>query len=182
MANKIYNKTNFHSHTFSIWKEVPIEEIQELKLHFKSKHDSQYYFTTDGVYRFSDHWGRVANCHWRLVPLSHFKNQENKVAFANWSDFYSNDDTAKLFFIKVNKETQEVNFYHKHTAETKENVVFRNAKETAKTIRIIKEVLSETDWAKYLNYTDLEALRKEIVNKLLNSEKSFLEIKKRFLV
>ena len=178
---KSYNKTNFHSHTFCIWKEVPVAEIQELKLHFKSKHDSQYYFTTDGVYRLSDHWGRVANCQWRLIPLTHFKNQKNTVAYANWSDFYSNDDSAKLFFIKVNENTQEVNFYHKNTAETKENVVFRNAKETAKTIRLIKEVLTETDWAKYLNYSDLEVLRKEVVSELLYSNKAFLEIKKKYL-
>lgn len=177
---KNYNNTNFHSHTFCIWKEVPATEIQELKLHFKSKHDSQYYFTNDGVYRLSDHWGRVANCHWRLIPLTHFKNQRNTVAFANWSDFYSNDDSAKLFFIKVNEATQEVNFYHKQTAETTENLVFRNAKETAKTIRTIKEVLTETDWAKHLNFDDLEKLRKEVVEDLVNSTKTFLEIKKRY--
>lgn len=181
MANIIYNKINFHSHTFCIWKEVPVAEIQELKLHFKSKHDSQYYFTTDGVYRLSDHWGRVANCHWRLIPLTHFKNQKNTVAFANWSDFYSNDDSVKLFFIKVNEATKEVNFYHKHTAVTIENLVLRNAKETAKTIRLIKEVLTETNWAKHLNYNDLDVLRKEVVNELVNSEKSFLEIKKPYL-
>ena len=179
MANKNYNKTNFHSHTFCIWKEVPVTEIQELKLHFKSKHNSQYYFTSDGVYRLSDHWGRVANCHWRLIPLTHFKNQKNTIAYANWSDFYANDDSAKLFFIKVNEITHEVNFFHKHTAETKENMVFRNAKETAKTTRIIKEVLTETDWAKYLNFDDLDVLRKEVVYELVNSGKSLLEIKKR---
>jgi len=178
---KSYTKINFHSHTFCIWKEVPVTEIQELKLHFKSKHESQYYFTNEGVYRLSDHWGRVANCHWRLIPLTHFKNQKNTVAFANWSDFYSNDDAAKLFFIKVNLESQEVNFYHKHTAEATENVVFRNAKETAKVIRTLKEVLTEIDWAKYLHYTDLELLRKEVVMDLVNSEKSFLEIKKQYL-
>lgn len=180
MANKIYTKLNFHSHTFCIWKEVSATEIQELKLHFKSKHDSQYYFTTDGVYRLSDHWGRVANCHWRLIPLTHFKNQNNTVAYANWCDFYSNDDSAKLFFIRVNEITLEVNFFHKHTAET-ENVVFRNAKETTKTIRTIKEVLTETDWAKHLIYSDLEILRKEVVNELVNSTKTFLEIKKLYL-
>lgn len=178
---KNYNKLNFHSHTFCIWKEVPVTEIQELKLHFKSKHDSQYYFTTDGVYRLSDHWGRVANCHWRLIPLTDFKNQRNTVAYANYSDFYANDDSAKLFFIKVNVENHEVNFYHKDTAPITENVVLRNAKDTAKIIRTIKEVLTETDWAKYLNYADLEVLRNEVVQDLVYSTKSFLEIKKQYL-
>lgn len=178
---KNYNKTNFHSHTFCIWKEVPVTEIQELKLHFKSKHDSHYYFTTDGVYRFSDHWGRVANCHWRLIPLTDFKNQKNTVAYSNWSDFYNNDDSAKLFFIKLNEITAEINFFHKNSAKTSENLVFRNAKETAKTIRLIKEVLTETNWAKYLNYIDIEVLRKEVVQELVFSTKSFLEIKKQYL-
>ena len=59
--------------------------------------------------------------------------------------------------------------------------MLRNAKDTAKTIRILKEVLTETDWAKYLKYDDLEVLRKEVVAELVNSEKRFLEIKKQYL-
>lgn len=180
MLNKTYNKLNFHSHTFCIWKEVLETEIQELKLHFKSKHHSYYYFTNDGVYRFSNHWGRVANCHWRLIPLANYKSQKAIVGFAPWGDFYANDDANALFFIKVNDRTREVNFYHKHTSELIENLVFRNAKETAKTIKIIKQVLIEKEWAKHLNYTDLEVLRKEIVQELVNSKLNFLEIKRKF--
>jgi len=62
-----------------------------------------------------------------------------------------------------------------------EQVVLKNAKETAKTIRIIKEVFTETDWAKYLNYEDLEELRKDVIMKLILTNKSFLEIKKAYL-
>ena len=130
------------------------------------------------MYRISNHWGRVANCHWRLVPLAEFKSQHNIVAFANWTDFYSNDDTSKLFFIKVDFDTQEVNFYHKQSAENQESICLRNAKETAKTIRTIKQVLTETDWAKHLIFNDLEILRKEVVIELVTTNKSFLEIKK----
>ena len=180
MANKSYTKLNFHSHTFCIWKEVRDTEIKELKLHFKSKHDSHYYFTNDGVYRFSDHWGRVANCHWRLSPLSIYKNQKATVGYAKWSDFYTNDDTSKLFFIKVNFETQEVNFYHKLVPGYDGKLASRNASETAKTIKIIKQIFNETDWAKYLKYDDIEVLRKEIISELLLSEKGFLEIKRNY--
>jgi hypothetical protein len=160
---------------------VSFAEIQSMKINYKSKSGSQYIFTEKGLYRISNHWGRVANCHWRLVPLAEFKNQNITVAFANWADFYSNDDTSKLFYIKVNSATREVNFYHKQSIEKEEKVVLRNAKETAKTIRIIKEVLDQNDWAKYLQYDDFEILRKEIVAELVNTTKSFLEIKKHYL-
>jgi hypothetical protein len=180
VINKIYNKTNFHSHTFCIWKEVAISEIKELKISYTSQSGSQYIFTKEGLYRISNHWGRVANCHWRLVPITQFKNQNTTVAFAEWSDFYSNNDASKLFFIQVNSKTKEVNFYHKETSEIYENLIFRNAKETAKTVKTIKQVLTETDWTKYLNYSDLDILRKEVVNELVSTNKSFLEIKRKF--
>ena len=178
--SKVFTKINFHSHTFCIWEEVPFSEIKELKVSYTSQSGSQYIFTKEGLYRISNHWGRVANCHWRLVPITQFKNQNTTVAFAKWTDFYSNNDAAKLFFIQVNNETNEVNFYHKETSESSENLVFRNAKETAKTIKTIKQVLTEIDWAKYLNYSNLDILRKEVVNELVNTNKSFLEIKRKF--
>lgn len=185
MANKIYSNHNFHKHTFCIWKEVLLSEINDLKISYKSQSGSQYIFTTEGLYRISNHWGRVANCHWRLIPLAQFKSQHNIVGFANWIDFYSNDDTSKLFFVKVDLDTkvlgQEVNFYHKQSLDGKEKIVLRNAKETAKTIRTIKQVLTETDWSKHLKFDDLEQLRKEIVSELVSSEKSFLEVKKTYL-
>ncbi len=181
MTPKIYKKNNFHKHTFCIWKEVPFEQVTNLKISYTSHSGSQYIFTTEGLYRISNHWGRVANCHWRLIPLAAFKRQHTIVAFANWTDFYSNDDTSKLFFIKVDFKTQEVNFHHKLSVEKDKKLVFRNAKETAKTIRTIKEVLIETDWAKHLNFTDLEVLRKEIITKLVETEKSFLEVKKTYI-
>ena len=156
-------------------------EISDLKISYVSQSGSQYIFTDKGLYRISNHWGRVANCHWRLIPLAQFKSQHNIVAFANWADFYSNDDTSKLFFIKIDFETQEVNFYHKESLESDEKVILRNARETAKTIRTIKQVLAETDWAKHLEFDDFEILKKDIITELIASEKSFLEIKKRYL-
>jgi hypothetical protein len=65
--------------------------------------------------------------------------------------------------------------------ENQEKVVLRNAKETAKTIQTIKMVLNEKDWAKHLKYQDLDILRKEILNELVNSVNSFLVIKKKYL-
>ncbi len=181
MANKTYSKHNFHKHTFCIWKEVLFDEISNLKISYTSQSGSRYIFTLEGLYRISNHWGRVSNCHWRLIPLNNFKSQNTIVGYANWTDFYSNDDSSKLFFIKIEDKTEEINFYHKQSIDTQNKVVIRNAKDTAKTIRIIKEVMNESDWAKYLKYDDIEILRKEVVNELVNTNKSFLEIKKKYL-
>lgn len=78
-------------------------------------------------------------------------------------------------------DANEVNFFHKQSLQNHERVVLRNAKETAKAIRIIKQIQNETDWAKHLKFDDLEVLRKEIISGLIDSEKSFLEIKKQYL-
>ncbi len=181
MSRSHFVKFNFHSHTFCIWKEVPWSSIQDLKINYTSKSGSQYIFTSEGLYRISNHWGRVANCHWRLIPILDFKNQNQTVAYAKWEDFYSNNDDSKLFYIKMDWEHQEVNFYHKDTIGDGPELVLRNAKDTAKTIRVIKEVLAETAWAKYLVYDDINVLRKVVVNELINTGKSFLEVKKQYL-
>ena len=69
---------------------------------YKSKHNSLYFFTKEGVYRKSNHWGRVASCRWKLISSSSYKNQQTVLAFAKWKDFYSLLETEKLFYISVN--------------------------------------------------------------------------------
>ena len=178
---KTYSKVNFHSHTFCIWNEVSLDEIQSMRINYKSKSGSQYIFTEKGLYRISNHWGRVGDCYWRLIPLNKFKNQNITVAFANWTSFYPNDDTSKLFYIKVDFKTGEIDFYHKELLKDTETYAVRNSKDTAKIMRIIKEVLLETAWAKYLHYENLSELRKEVVSSLIHTNQSFLEIKKNYL-
>jgi hypothetical protein len=182
---KTYTKHNFHKHTFCLWREVPFTEIENVLLNHKSKSGSGYVFTEVGVYRISNHWGKAANCRWRLIADENFKSQQTKVGFANWTDFYPNDETSKLFFIKVDFSPEasgkDVNFYHKFSLDYDTKYVLRNASETAKTIKIIKEILTETAWAKHLQFDNLDELRKEIVAQLITTEKSFLEVKKHYL-
>ena len=178
---KTYNKLNFHKHTFCLWREVSFAEIENLPLSHKSKSGSGYIFTEIGVYRISNHWGRAANCRWRLIADDNFKSQQMKVGFAYWTDFYPNDEISKLFFIKVKFDTIEVNFFHKLSPDYEPKYVLRNASETAKTIKAIKEILTETAWSKYLQFDDLEEVRNEIVDQLITTEKCFLEVKKNYL-
>lgn len=140
----MYNRRNFHSHTFCVWREVLFSDIQDLKTDFESKSGSKYFFTNRGVYRISNHWGRAANCRWQLVPLENFKNQQIRIGFANWTDFYPNDEISKLFYIRVDLVTKSVNYYHIDSEKNSDGAILRNAVETAKTIRIIKQILNET--------------------------------------
>lgn len=164
---KKYHCKNFHKHTFCLWKEVSQSDFELQQSQFKSKSGSEYFYSDQGVYRISNHWGRVANCRWRLLPLNDYKNQHTKIGFANWNDFYTNDETANLFFILVDWEHKIADFFHKDMAFFDGKATLRNASETAKILKKIKLIFHEDTWAKYLEYEDLEELRRETVKKII---------------
>ena len=187
MTLKKYNKTNFHKHTFCEFIEVDAATIPNIEWHYKSKSGSGYCFTDEGVYRISNHWGRAANCRWRLISSSKtsssskINNSQNRIGFAKWMDFYPNNETENLFYIEVNFDVKEATFQHKNNPNYDGKSVLRNASETAKVIRQIKEILESDAWAKYLDYDDLEQLRNEIILKLIQTSTSFAEIKRSLL-
>lgn len=172
----MYNRYNFHKHTFCLFQQVAISDLTYLKLGYKSASGSEYYFTEVGVYRKSNHWGRAANCRWRLLPNSEYKNQKEIIGFAHWTDFYANNDTEKLFFIEVNYETNEVTFNHKNHPKYNHQLV-RNASETAKRIKEIKEVLQNSTWAKYLDFCNYEEIKHKMLQELQNTNESFVILK-----
>ncbi|MCU4188707.1 hypothetical protein M9Q43_05945 [Flavobacterium sp. HXWNR29] len=183
MTLKKYNKTNFHKNTFCEFIEVDVATIPNIDWHYKSKSGSGYCFTEEGVYRISNHWGRAANCRWRLNSRSTSKinNSQNRIGYAKWTDFYPNNETENFFYVDVNFDTKEVTFQHKYNPNYDGKAVLRNASETAKVIRQIKEILESDTWAKYLDFDDLEVLRKEIILKLIQTSTSFAEIKRSLL-
>src|SRR5215831_2628887 len=135
---KVYNRLNFHSHTFCIWKEVALSEIKDCEINYKSSSGSSYIFSEKGVYRISNHWGRAGNCHWRIDVLGKYKNQKITAGYANWTDFYPTDETSKLYFIIVDFEKKLATFNHKDSKEDRGEAVLKNAVEIAKTIKVIK--------------------------------------------
>lgn len=145
-------------------------------MHFKSKAGSQYSYTEEGVYRFSNHWGRVANCRWRLQSDQKLKNQESYLGFAKWSDFYALNEKEKQFYITVDYERLAVYFHHKK--DHKDRFLFF-AETAQKRITEIKKLLADDKWAAYFN-EDIATLRKKIISELLNSNRSLQEIKTRF--
>ena len=180
MNLKKYNKTNFHKHTFCEFIEVDATAIPNIDWQYKSKSGSSYCFTDEGVYRSSNHWGRAANCRWRLISETKNPNQKERIGYAKWTDFYPNNETENFFYVEVNFDAKEVTFQHKNNPKYDGKAVLRNAAETAKVIRQIKEILESDAWAKYLDYDNLEVLRKEIIIDFLTTNKKFIELKKRF--
>ena len=78
-----------------------------------------------------------------------------------------NDENAKLFFIQVDWEQKTADFFHKDLSFYDGKAVLRNTAETTKVMKTIKQVLNEENWAKHLEYEDLEELRIEKVKKLI---------------
>jgi hypothetical protein len=170
-----YNRNNFYKHTFCEFTEVAL--TNKLEIHHKSKSGSQYSFTKEGVYRISNHWGRASNCRWRLISGFNNPNQKVRIGFAKWSDFYPNNETEHLYYIEVNFETKEVLFQHKNNPKYQGNLVLRNASETAKIIRQIKELFENDNWAQYFNFEDIEKVRNTTIQKLIQTTISLSKIK-----
>lgn len=177
MTINTYNRFNFHRHTFCVFEEVTINTIENKKVDFKSKSGSSYFFTEEGVYRLSNHWGRAANCKWRLKSTSSNLSR-TKLGFANWNAFHSDNDIEKLYFITVDLESQIVNYQHKYSTEFNDTYVLRTATETTKIIKSIRDLLSNESWAKHFPNQDIKVLRKEIIEKLITSNQSLSEIKR----
>lgn len=177
----IYSSRNFHKHTFCVFKEVDLYEVQNLTPNYSSKSGSIYYFTKEGLYRISNHWGRAANCRWKLETKSKDISVINKIGYAKWTDFYPNNEKENLFYIQVDFMTKNVDFSHRDNPNYDGKLICRNASETAKRIKICKEVLVDHNWAKYLHFENIDILKKEVIQELLYTNNSFLEIKKKYL-
>lgn len=170
---KKFNKTNFFKHTFCGFTKVENGFFNENEMHFKSKSGSKYFYTEEGVYRYSNHWGRVANCRWRLISNDTLKSQNYYVGFARWSNFYALNETEKQFYISVNLISKKVDFHHK---ETNSEAFLFFAETAQKRVTQIRKLFADDKWAKYYS-TEINELRKLIINEYINSNKSLQEIK-----
>gem|GEM_PF-164490 len=170
---KTITSNNFFKHTFCEFQKVELAFFSENKFHFKSKANSQYFYTDKGVYRYSNHWGRVANCRWRLLSDEKIKNQNYYIGFAKWINFYPLNEAEKQFYISVDFENKMVDFYHN---PTKENVFLFFAETAQKKVIQIRKILSEDKWATYFD-VDIEFLRKKIIKEYINSNKTLQQLK-----
>lgn len=171
---KTFGKHNFFKHTYCEFvMQNDVDFFKEYTIHFKSKTASFYSYTKDGVYRYSNHWGRVANCRWKLIATNDFKNQAYHVGFAKWTDFYPLNEEEKQFFITVDFNSEKVTFQHQ---KERKDIFLFTSKEAKKRIGQIQTLFKEINWAKYFD-DDIDELRKEIIYELINSNKSLQQIK-----
>lgn len=176
MTDSIYNRTNFHKSTFCVFNEMPLEAVNGIKPNYTSKSGSCYYFTAAGVFRVSNHWGRAANCKWRLQGTSYSAGR-TKIGFAAWTAFHRDNDSEKLYYIEMDFENGSVTFQHKDSEKYQHQFILRTASETTKIIKQIRQLLTTEAWAKHLQEEDIDLLRKKIITALVTTQKPLVQIK-----
>jgi len=101
---------NSFKNTFCAFNEVLPDQIKGLKKQFESKAGSSYYYTDKGMYRVSNHWGRLANSKWRLIPREPETESKTKIGFAAWEEFYPDNAEEKLYYIEADFDKNTANY------------------------------------------------------------------------
>ncbi|KIO54685.1 hypothetical protein [Flavobacterium hibernum] len=169
---------NSFKNTFCVFNEVLSNEIEGLKKQFESKAGSAYYYTESGMYRVSNHWGRLANSKWRLIAMEPETPSKTKIGFARWNEFYPDNAEEKLYYIDVNYDKNTVTYQHKKNPEFDNKAILRTSFETTKKIKQIRNLQQLTSWAKHFDYESIDDLRKQIITELIFTEKTLDEIKR----
>lgn len=169
---------NSFKNTFCVFNEVLSNEIEGLKKQFESKAGSAYYYTESGMYRVSNHWGRLANSKWRLIAMEPETPSKTKIGFAKWNEFYPDNAEEKLYYIEANFDENTVTYQHKKNPEFDNKAILRTSFETTKRIKQIRNLQQLTSWAKHFDYEDIDDLRKRIITELIYTEKTLEEIKR----
>lgn len=166
--------------TFCIFHEVATSEIEGLTVSYKSDAGSTYYYIEKGMYRLSNHWGRLANSKWRLITNQENADSKFKLGFATWDSFFSDNNEEKLYFLEFDSVTNTINYQHKKSKTYDGKAILRTTFETAKRIKQARNILTLSSWAKYYE-TDIEQLRVKIVQELIFTEKTLDEIKRNLI-
>jgi hypothetical protein len=169
---------NSFKNTFCIFHEVQLDAVETLKVQFESKAGSKYYYTEKGMYRLSNHWGRLANSKWRLVAMEPETESKYKLGFANWDDFYPDNSTDKLYYLEMDYVNNVVSYQHKNNPKYDNRAVLRTSFDTTKRIKQIRNLINLNSWAKHFEYEDIDVLRKKIVEELIFTNKTLEEIKR----
>lgn len=179
MKNSFRLNPNSLKNTFCVFYEVDSSCIDGLIVDFQSESGSKYFYTQEGMYRLSNHWGRLANSKWRLIDKG-ISTTKIKVGFATWSSFYKDNDYEKLYYLDWDKESNQILYQHTQNPEYDSKAILRTSKETQKRLKNARNILELSNWAKYFD-GDIEQLREKIIDDLIYTEMPFEEIKRKFL-
>lgn len=180
MDEKFQLPAGFFKNTFCVFEEILPPNFDNKRFDFISKSGSSYYFSKKGMYRLSNHWGRLANSKWRLFSFNVIIESKYKWGYASWESFYPDNSIDQLYFIQPDFINNTVNYQHKNAPEFDSKAILRTSFETAKKIKQIRNLMKLTSWAKYFDYEDINELRKKIILQLVYTDKSLEEIKREF--
>ena len=169
---------NSFKNTFCVFQEVLPDQIENLKVQYDSKSGSNYFYTKEGMYRLSNHWGRLANSKWRLEPLEPETTSKFKIGYATWNEFHPDNPEQELYYLEANYSKKTVNYQHKNNPNYDHKAILRTSFETTKRIKQIRNLFNLTSWAKYYDYDDLDELRKKIIEELIYTNTTLEEIKR----
>jgi hypothetical protein len=178
MKNNYQPSANSLKHTFCVFTQVPLSEIEGLALQFESKAGSRYYYTKKGMYRFSNHWGRLANSKWRLVATIPDSTSKYKLGFASWNTFYPDNNTDCLYYLVVDYATATIAYEHKNNPEYDGKALLRTSVETTKRIKQARNILELHSWKKHFETADIEAVKRKIIDALIHTNKTLDLIKR----
>lgn len=148
--------------------------FKEKSPHYKSKSGSLYVYSEKGVYRYSNHWGRVANCRWKIKGIEDYKNQHYYVGYAEWSNFHPLNSSEKIFYIEVATNGEAKLFNIKNTASNEPFLMRLDfAFERLKQLKILYK---DYKWATYYN-ENVHLVRNILTEKLISSDKTLQELK-----
>ncbi len=174
-------KSGTFKNTFCIFNEIDPATIKFETFDYISPSGSSYFYTKTGMYRFSNHWGRLANSKWRLISLVPETPSKFKYGFALWEDFYPDNDRECLYYLEVDYEAKTVTYQHKNNPNFDNKSILRTSFETSKKIKQIRNLFNLTSWSKHFIFDDLDVFRKEIIEKLIYTNLPLEEIKRALL-
>ena len=171
-----FHKFNFFRYTYCEFESQSIDFFKDKSAHYQSKSGSLYFYADDGVYRYSNHWGRVANCRWKIKEVAEYKSQNYYVGFAKWNDFYPLNNTDKVFYLEVDFLQKQAKVKRLKNKEKKE-VFLMTSTLAHQRLKQIQTLFNEYKWAKYFE-KDIEELRKILITNLINTNKPIQQLKR----
>lgn len=171
----MFTRYTFHKKTYCLFQQVGLDSLPKSNPDYTSASGSKYYFTNEGVFRISTHWGRAANCRWRLIATTSYQSQQTACGYARWIDFQPNNEHEKIFYITIDWVKQTATFYHKNDPSYAGQLC-RTANETAKRLQKINQVLQHDDWKKYCAVYDYDQAKQLFLERLINSNLTVYQI------
>ncbi|WBX72123.1 hypothetical protein [Tenacibaculum retecalamus] len=171
-----FHKFNFFRYTYCEFESQSIDFFKDKSAHYQSKSGSLYFYIDAGVFRYSNHWGRVANCRWKIKGIETYKSQNYYVGFAKWNDFYPLNNTDKVFYLEVDfllKQAKVKRLKNK----VKKEVFLMTSTLAHQRLKQIQTLFNEYKWAKYFE-EDIEVLRKILITNLINTNKPIQQLKR----